>query len=169
MFLAANSSYFSPRTAPRHLSRRTYLPLTRDFYLSVPLPFSPCLFQRLSLSLSFLFVQPPCVATRARLLRASYVRINRASHQPFSVQLTNSGEFAASFVSRETRRCRRHSLFSSLSQAFSFASCWSCGSCVNNNAIQKLWTRVARIAWIWKEARYHDGNFLSIAVAADCV
>ena len=132
MFLAANSSYFSPRTAipaalvPADLptANKGFPPLVSPAFLFptfLPVP----VLQRLSL-VPFPFNHR---VSRLKLVfsarRGSYVRINRATRQPFSV-LTNSGERTASFVSRETRDA---SHFSSC-QAFFFASCWSCGSCV---------------------------------------
>lgn len=84
MFLAANSSYFSPRTTPRHLSRRTYLPAANKGFLSLFLPF---------LFLLFLYSFSFAHRLEARLpWRASYVRINRSTRAApsFSV-FTNSG------------------------------------------------------------------------------
>lgn len=67
MFLAANSSYFSPRTTPRHLSRRTYLPAANKGFLSLsPLSFSS------SFSALFLLCPPTGSSSSvARLVRAN--------------------------------------------------------------------------------------------------
>lgn len=98
MFLAANSSYFSPRTTPRHLSRRTYLPAANKGFLSLsPLSFSS------SFSALFLLCPPTGSSSSvARLVRAnksldarcaelsSFLQIARmgGSRQPLSFQET---------------------------------------------------------------------------------